>query len=285
MGGTSSGFPDGGAPEGGAPASDAGGGGGVVSTGCVDFGGYHSAIQLDAAHNNAVVAYAVVPRCANFDGFKGIDAVTAAASHEIAEAATDPFLDAYISTDNAHRYWSTILGGGEVGDMCAQNLGSFVKFPELPYLVQRIWSNKAAVAGTDPCTPVPTGEVYFNTIPDSPDTLQLAGRAADGGTSTTPTKGVQIAVGASKTIELDLFSTAPTTAAWTVQAFDEYDLQLATAQQLKFTFDKTSGQNGDKIHMTIQVIAAGRRNTEPFLLISTLNGTQTQNLWVGVVGQ
>ena len=212
--------------------------------------------------------------------------MTAAASHEIAEASTDPFLDAYVSTDSAHRYWATLFGGGEVGDMCAQNLGSFVKFPELPYVVQRIWSNKAALAGTDPCTPVPTGDVYFNTIPNSPDTLQLAGgRGADGGTTTTATKGTQIAIGASKTIELDLISTAPTTTSWTVQAFDEYDLQLATAQQLKFSFDKTSGENGDKIHMTIQAVAAGRRNQEPYLIVSTLKGTQTQQLWVGIVGQ
>jgi len=41
---------------------DAGFGGGVSSS-CLDFGGYHDNIQLDAAHNNLNVAYAVIPRC------------------------------------------------------------------------------------------------------------------------------------------------------------------------------------------------------------------------------
>lgn len=281
-GGTSSGWPDGEAPEGG---GGGGGGGGQVSTSCVDFGGYHSVIQLA---NGTPVTYAVVPRCANFDGFTGVDAVTAAASHEIAESSTDPLVQldaAYLSTDSAHRYWATILGGGEVGDMCAQNLGSFVKFPDLPYTVQRIWSNKAAVAGTDPCTPVPTGEVYFNSIPILPDTLNVTGRGADGGTTTVATQAVQIAVGSSKTIELDLFSSAPTPSEWQVQAADEYDLQLASSQQLKFSYDKTTGQNGDKIQLTITVVAAGSKNQEPFIVYSTMKSTQAQNLWVGLVGQ
>ena len=278
QGGTSSGFPvDGGYPEGGVD----GGVPATASEGCVEFGGYHSAVQLSSG---ATIAYAVVPRCASFDGFTGMDAVTAAASHEIGETATDPLGSAYARTDSAHSYWSTILGGGEIGDMCAQNLGSFVKFSDLPYTVQRLWSNKAAMTGLDPCVPVPTGEVYFNTIPNMPDTLQAQGRGADGGTTTIPTKGVQIAVGSSKTIELDLFSTAPTAGAWNLKLYDEYDLQLATAQQLTFALSQANGQNGDKIQLTITVKAAGRRNTEPFLITSTLkNGTQ--NIWAGLVGQ
>jgi hypothetical protein len=279
MGGTSSGFP----PDGGYMDGDiveAGSIPSTVSRSCTEFGGYHSAIQLN---DGTLAAYAVVPRCAGFDGFTGIDAVTAAASHELSETATDPFLDAYSSVDRPHRYWSSLMGGGEVGDMCAQNLGSFLKFSELPYTVQRIWSNKAALTGLDPCLPVPTSEVYFNTFPIMPDQVTSTGRGLDGGTTTTTTPGVQIAVGSSKTIELDLFSTAATSSPWTVSAYDEFDLQLATAQQLTFTYDKHSGQNADKIHLTIKVVAAGRGNTEPFLIISTLKDG-TQNLWAGEVG-
>ena len=273
----------GGPPPGDGGASDAAAPTGSLS--CTSFGGYHSAFTMN---NNTNVAYAVIPRCANFDGFTGIDAVTAAASHELLEGTTDPYLDAFSSTDSAHRYWATVVGGGgEIGDMCAQTLSSFTHFPELPaYLVQRCWSNKTALTGGDPCVPVPPGEVYFNTIPVMPDVLQVMGRGADGGTSTVPTKGVQIAVGASKTIELDLFSNVPTSEDWNITAYDSNTLNQLTPALLDFSFDKSHGHNGDKIQMTIKVLAAGRRNTEAFMIVSTLGTSQTspQNIWAGEVG-
>jgi hypothetical protein len=272
----------GGPPPGDGGVSDAAAPTGSVS--CVDFGGYHSAFTMN---NNQNVAYAVIPRCSNFDGFTGIDAVTSAASHELLEGTTDPYLDAFYSTDNAHRYWSTVVGGGEIGDLCAQTLSSFTHFPELPaYLVQRCWSNKTALTGGDPCVPVPAGDVYFNTFPVMPDTLQVMGRGgADGGTTTTPTKGVQIAVGASATIELDLFSNVPTQE-WSVTAYDTNTLANVTPKLLDFSFDKSTGKNGDKIHMTIKVLAAGRRNTEAFMISSMMGSSPTspQNIWAGIVG-
>ena len=274
------------------PPGDGGTEGGAADAGtstaplsCSSFGGYHSYITLS---NNVNVAYAVIPRCSSFDGFTGIDAVTAAASHELVEGTTDPYLSAYSTTDSAHRYWATVVGGGgEIGDMCAQTLESFTHFPDLPaYLVQRCWSNKAALTGGDPCVPIPTGDVYFNTIPVMPDVLQVMGRGADGGTTTVPTKGVNIAVGASATIELDLFSNVPTGQDWNVTAYDSNTLTQVSPQLLQFSFDKSKGQNGDKIHMTIKVLAAGRRNTEAFMIYSTLGNSASspQNIWAGIVG-
>jgi hypothetical protein len=269
-----------------APGEDAGAPN-TAAESCTGFGGYHSAIQLS---NGTNVPYAVIPRCSNFDGFTGIDAVTAAASHELVEGATDPFGTAYSTTDAAHHYWATVVGGGgEVGDMCAQTLSSFTHFSDLPaYLVQRCWSNKVALTGGDPCVPVPSGDVYFNTFPVMPDVLQVAsGRPpADGGaTATTPTKGVKIAVGASATIELDLFSNVPTSE-WSVAAYDTNTLNQISPQLLQFSFDKNAGKNGDKIHMTIKVLAAGRRNTEAFAIYSMMGTSPTspQNIWAGVVG-
>jgi hypothetical protein len=272
----------GGPGDGGAPDA---GGGGFQSSSCTSFGGYHANITLDGAHNNMDVAYAVLPRCATFGNLSGVDAITAAASHEFAESATDPFPadnPAYTSLDVHHGYWSRLLGGSEIGDMCAQNDSAFVKFPELPdYTVQRCWSNAAAMMGGDPCVPLPKGEVYFNAIPVMPDTVTTT---TFGGANVTY-KGVQIPVGMSKTIELDLFSSGPTKGPWTVDAVDSGYLRTGTAQ-LKFTFDKKQGQNGDKIHMTIEVLAAGRRKNESFLIISTLGSVLNgpSNLWAGVVG-
>jgi hypothetical protein len=274
-------------PDGGADGGDLDAAASSAPLSCSTFGGYHSSIVVGGVN----VAYAVIPRCSSFDGFTGIDAVTGAASHELIEAVTDPYPHpdpAYSTTDTAHRYWATVVGGGgEIGDMCAQTLNSFTHFPDLPaYLVQRCWSNKTALTGGDPCVPIPTGDVYFNTIPVMPDILQVTGRGADGGTSTIPTKGVQIAVGASKTIELDLFSNVPTTKDWTVTAYDTNTLAQVTPQLLQFSFDKSSGKNGDKIHMTIKVLSDGGRSTEAFMISSMMGSSETspQYIWAGVVG-
>jgi len=293
---------DGGAPEGGTGTSDGGtagsdagtggsdaGSGGIpqgASLSCVNFGAYHANVTLDAAHNNMDVAYAVMPRCATDPIEPGIDVVnitTASASHEFAEAASDPFpmtKAAYASVDGPHRYWSRVLGGGENGDMCAQTPSSFTTFAELPYQVQRIWSNKAAMAGGDPCMPLPQGDVYFNSVPQVTDTFSVTG----GSGSTTTYKGVKIAVGQSATVPLKLFSSGPTSGDWTVEGIDGQYIRTQDPTQalLKFSFDKTTGHNGDTVNMTINVVAAGRSKTETFLIESKLGGQRF--LWAGIVG-
>jgi len=92
-------------------------------------------------------------------------------------------------------------------------------------------------------------------------------------------------VGASKTIELDLFSNVPT-GEWTVTAYDTNTLNQLSPQLLDFSFNKSSGKNGDKIQMTIKVLAAGRRNTEAFMISSMMGSSESspQNIWAGVVG-
>ena len=246
---------------------------------CKEFGGYHSNITLDGSHGSLNVAYAVIPRCGDFDGISGVDAVTAAESHELLEASTDPYpmsnAPAWASVDDAHFYWSIALGGGEIGDMCAQQESSFTKFPELPYTVQRAWSNKAAAAGHDPCVPVPDGEVYFNAVPEMKDTITLnLGQTVD-------FKGVKVPVGGSKTIDLDLFSDADTGGPWDVQVLD-YAQLMGQASQLDLSLAESSGQNGQKLQLTIGVPKAQQYNVELFLVISTQG--QQQNAWIGIVG-
>jgi hypothetical protein len=199
----------------------------------------------------------------------GIDAITGPASHEFAEAATDPFPStnpAFATVDAPHFYWSRALGGGEVGDMCAQEDGNFVKWPDLPYVVQRIWSNKSAKAGTDPCLPLPQGNIYFQSYPKMPDMVTVNMR---GGMVTAI--GAEIAVGGSKTIELDLSSSGPTSGPWTARVFDT---SSTGNTYLNFAFQECNGastctgENGAKLHMTITVMMAGRRGYEPFLIES-----------------
>jgi len=250
---------------------------------CTAFGGYHDNITLS---NNMNVAYAVVPRCPSFGNLMGIDAITGPASHELAEASSDPFPSsnpAYSTVDAPHSYWSRLLGGGEVGDMCAQLDSSFTKFPSLAYTVQRIWSNKAAVAGTDPCVPLPAGDLNYNSYPNMPDMITYSSRGA-----TVTSKGVEIPVGSSKVVELDLASSS-STMPWSVQFIDSNDIGNAGNPLLSAAFMECNGaatcmgNNGDKLHMVITVMTAGRRGTEPFLIESSQSAS-SYTLWAGLVG-
>jgi hypothetical protein len=263
---------------GGGPDAGADAGGFGVAKSCQSFGGYHDNIQLDANHQSLTVAYAVMPRCANFGQLTGLDAITGPASHEFMEATSDPYPSsnpAYAQLDTPHFYWSSIAGGGEIGDMCVPDPTAFTKFPELmSYEVQRGWSNKSIKAGHNPCVPAPTTP-YFNSVPIQPDTVMISTR----GTVIT-TKGVRIMAGQSKTIEVDLFSDAPTSGPWLLSALDGAQLRGQTPQ-LKFAFDKASGQNGDKRQLTITVMTASTRMRETFAIISKLGPDSFY--WLGVV--
>ena len=250
--------------------------GGQTAQSCRDFGGYHNNVALDASHSSQNVAYAVVPRCGSFGNLHGIDAVTGAESHEIVESATDPHPmadTAYGQVDNNHLYWEFALGGGETGDMCAQFPGVFTKFTELDYAVQRSWSNKAAAAGKDPCVPELPGEVYFNASPLLKDNINISGLGS--------VKGVKIPVGGSGVVELDLFSEADTGGPWNVEVKDFAQL-MGGAATMAFSLDRDSGQNGEKLHLTIDVLTKNQYGVGIFLVISSLG--QHQNWWVGLVG-
>jgi hypothetical protein len=264
------------------------------STSCQTFGGYHANITLDAAHGSNDVAYAVVPRCANFAGMNTMDATTGSASHEMIEAATDPYPftnPAYADVDDQDIYWARALGGGETGDMCAQFAQAFTQFDELPYLVQRTWSNKQALAGHDPCQPELPGEVYFNAAPELEHTpITVFGQQINA-------RGVTIPVGMSKTIEVDLFSDASTSGPFSIHADDVSSL-YGGPQELTFNIEPSEvaacppmsppgsvcakGQNGQKVHLTINVVAAGSHGSETFFVVARQN--QVENLWIGVVG-
>jgi len=109
-----------------------------------------------------------------------------------------------------------------------------------------------------------------------------------GGTTFTPAitvPGVKVPVGGTKTIDIVLHSEAPTSGPWTVSVQDlSYITGSTNSAATKLTLDKTSGNDGDVLHLTIQVISADPSfGGEGFVLSSTL-GTQN-NLWYGAVGQ
>jgi hypothetical protein len=255
---------------------------GQASLSCQDFGGYHNNIDLAAGGDDAgadagtqPIAYAVIPSCTNFHNLSGIDMITGAASHEIAEASSDPFpaetLTGFSDVDQNHVVWDFVLGGGEIGDMCAQYPDAFFKPTGFDYFVQRIWSNAAALAGHDPCVPV-DATVYFNSAASLPDmvTLPFGGGIA--------TQGVKVLTGDTATVEIDLFSDGATTGPWTVTATEP---TMGTATSLDLSLDRSSGVNGEKLHLTIKTVTPNSYGLSVFLLTSTL-GTQT-TYWAGLV--
>jgi hypothetical protein len=243
------------------------------AVGCQTFGGYHFTATGTQGQR---LPYALLPRCPTHGQYKGIDVLSQTSSHEIIEAATDPDLNnkAFSLVDQDHAVWS-IAPLAEVGDMCALQPQSFQRLLGNS-VVQRTWSNASAKAGHDPCVPVPT-EPYFNSVPvlDEDVTIFLTDLGVR------PTKGVKISAGTSKTIEVDLFSDAPTTD-WTVDAVDVASLFTGGSPELTFTWDKQSGNNGDQLHLTITHEAKGQFRGSEFVLYSQ-KGTETINMWFGFV--
>jgi hypothetical protein len=237
---------------------------------CDVFGGYHSETLV----GTKTVTYAVIPRCPSFADLHGFDVVTVASSHEFIECANDPrpfTRPSFADSDDDHAIWG-LYTGGETGDMCTFNKGAFYTPDDLPFLVQRSWSNVAAAAGHDPCAPALPSEVYFNSAAILDERVILEGK---------PTKGITIAVGARAVVDLALYSDGPTSGPWNVSAHDLSE-DVGGPKVLDFSFDRTRGVNGERLHMTIEVLGVDPQfGGEGFVVESELNGQTTY--WYGFV--
>ncbi len=253
--------------------------GGLPSVSCTDFGAYHGEDVLASGST----PYAVIPRCNGYLGQTGINFVTGAASHELFEAATDPYTNsfpAYDDTDFNGSGWDVNAGGPEIGDLCKLESDAFVTPAGFGYSVQRMWSDEHAAAGHEPCVPnVPDAGPYFTAVP-----------ALDG-VEVYPSyyvSGVLVAPGTSRTIEVRLASDAPTSGPWTVSAAEKGGPQAPVDPDnlLSFGWDKTTGQNGDVLHLTITRKATPSTAYEhglPLTITSTLGGA-SNSFWT-LVGE
>jgi hypothetical protein len=248
-------------------------------TSCNQFYGYHDDYLLKAG---TYVTYSVVARCPPFPMQSAIDSIASIASHEMIEAVTDPLPSdnpAFYEPDVDHIAWA-VPAGGEVGDMCA-GYGDVFYYPsDVPYLVQRTWSNSAAAAGHDPCQPAGLTP-YYNAAANFPGVVTVN----DPNLGMYMSEGVTIPVGGSATVNLQLYSDGAT-GPFTVTGTDLSALFGGPAQ-LAITFNGQSmatGMNGDVIPMTIKVLAAGSGNSELVWIQSALSSTQAyQPVWLGVV--
>jgi len=210
----------------------------------------------------------VLPRCAG-DGQTGLAALTLAASHELIEASTDPQPDtmpAYSFADANHVGWA-LFAGAEVGDMCELDNDDAYVPPGFPWVVQRIWSNRAAWAGQTPCVPADSPSFFYATaVPTDVATLNLLG---------TPQSypAVYIPVGTTGTVAVQLISNG-SPGMMQLQALDPADLTHGSPH-LNLTLDATVAASGSTVHLTIQKLSGAPAGAEPFLLEATMNGRQT----------
>jgi hypothetical protein len=237
---------------------------GLVS--CGDYYAYHDSIVLG---DGTEVAYAVVPHCDSADGLTGLDVLTSSASHEITEAASDPFPIDHPSHDHTDSPSWDFTVGGELGDLCQDQDSNYIKLDQTPYVVQRTWSNVAAAANHDPCVPAPAGVAYFNSAPVLPTTIHPYG---------TEMPGILAHAGEKVTIELDLFSDGPTPG-WSLSATEWFPGSAQPA--LAFDFSAPTGNNGDKVQLTVTVLADNQYGFEYFYMSSTRG--EIVNVWPVVV--
>jgi hypothetical protein len=248
----------------------------LCGTGPGGVQGYHAAYPF---LQDVSVVYAVVGRCAPSPGTSAMDQVSLEATREIIGAATDPLpVDApAFEVDADHVGWEMAFGN-DVGALCAS--GSGITWVGVTNLVSRAWSNASAAAGHDPCQPQGLSP-YFNSAPALGDTIPLA--APFSGTTT----GVSVPLGSSKTVDVNLYSDGPTSGPWTVAAVDLTSVLTDAEPALSLSLDKTEGQNGDTVHLTIAALSASSLGVSPFQIVSTLGASDAggaRTTWVGIVG-
>jgi len=243
-------------------------------TSCVDFGGYHDTVMVSGVS----ASYAVIPRCAKDQ----LVDITIAASHELAEAATDPVLTAYLDLNDPYDMWQFNFAGSELADMC-ENITDYAVEEQNVGAVSRLWSNAAMAAFKNPCLPAPTGadafavpildqlnQVDINSIPHNIEMITLV-------------------AGQVTTVKVKLLNNLEPTKSWGVSAM-EVPLPTTTGGMgqnvLAFSFGGTAqGANGTTLELQLSAASSAPRGLTTFRLTSTveITGGPTQTLWVGVV--
>ena len=218
---------------------------------CQVFLGYHSAFDVTYQGQATTIAYAVVNRCGD------LDMLTVTASHELTEASTDPHpIDSstagYITLDD--NAWTVL--GGENGDMCA----GVSSTTEAGWTLTRVWSNSAAARGDQPCVPTPdSGGVPFYDAGIVKESL-LARR------------------GTTVSTEVDCYAFGALPAPMTLSA-----LPANSPGPLKFSFDRSTCNDGDKVTMSITVASTAQRGADYHYTLLAKLDEQHGHIWRGLV--
>jgi hypothetical protein len=178
-----------------------------------------------------------------------------AASHELMEAATDPVLGQGYALNDGDP-WAYL--GGEVGDLC---FNQFEQDPDAGFWLQRIYSNAAASAGTNPCVPVPAGP-YYNVI-------------------VSPVAPQRAVAGDSVTVTLTGWASGPAPD-WSLVPYWAYDLRPFSCPNCQrfhpvVTLSQQTMGAGQQATMTLQVPVGTPSGAFGFIVL--FSGSTLQNLW------
>lgn len=227
-----------------------------LTSGGVDTCSLHASLHSEVDVGTNAVTYVFIDESCN--GSRSVlDAATSAASHEIVEDVTNPYPysgQAFIGFNPPHLAWS-MLGGQqdvEIGDIC-ENLSDavFGGTSNLPYALQRVWSNSSAAAGHSPCIPQST-EPYFNVTPVSQETLNVLVGAAQ---APATALGYHVSVGSTKTFDVGYYSDAPT-GLWYLTAVEGDGVTPPSSSHVTLSVTGGTGANGDTDTVRVTVDAA-----------------------------
>jgi hypothetical protein len=233
-------------------------GAGSACGGASIIGGYHDDVSLGGSSH---VAYAVVVPCPGLTTGE----VTANASHQLIEAATDPYPSdrpAYSGLEgSAFLAWDylQVRAGTEAADMCAPYPSSFFDDAALGYHVQRSWSNERAPRGHAPCVPSQSGS-YFNVTPLEQEAITVDATPFLG-QAHMPARGYRVPLGETRTFAVGFYSDGPTGGPWSIQALDLGDpyagLYFNTPElsTVRLGMDVDHGQNGNVAYITVTMMS------------------------------
>jgi hypothetical protein len=190
------------------------------------LGGYHAMVTLPSGTR---YSYAVVLDDNNLDD------TTVTSSHELIEAATDPYdppLEGWIVNVQMPDPWYLALG--EVADLC--NFEDPVQ--EGAYMYQRSWSNAAAAADKNPC--IPNQDEAWETVSADPATM--------------PT----LAAGDSMDFTLTGWSTALEMNDWTLDISTPADYSEFSPTEMVAHLSDKSINNGTTVTLTLKAPATAK---------------------------
>jgi hypothetical protein len=233
---------------------------------CYGYYGYHDEIQVG---QNQHVPFALAVGACNAGGSVQ-DNDTETGAHEIAEASTDPEDEsnlAWTGFDVQHWSWELFQSlQDEIADACENYPDSYyTEGADLPYAVQRLWSNASAAAGHNPCVPLESG-AYFNVTPLDQESIHVSLPIDPPEAATT--KGFRIPVGTTRTFQVGLYSDAATTP-WDVQGVEGDGMKPPANSVLVIALDQGNGNNADIINVTVQVVGTPPQSGVLMTMLST----------------
>lgn len=208
-------------------------------------GGYHT----ETISNGNPVVYAIVGlECHTVYGEGVTQFATQVGSHELGEAATDPYpgsMPGYYGYDDAHWAFAPFLSYQyENGDACEFFGDSVASFTKPPFVLQRLWSNLSARTGHNPC--VPNTDPYFSVTPLDMVDITIHDQSPASPNRKIVTKGYAMKVGQAASVDFGFYSDGPVPK-WTVEAVEGSPVAFSqpSSPTLTMALQGKSGVDGD----------------------------------------